>query len=81
MSAVTLYRREDCHLCDEAREVLEELRAEGSFELDEVDIESSDALFSAYLERIPVVEVDGVVVAELTPDRDELRVALGLGSP
>jgi hypothetical protein len=81
MSAVTLYRREDCHLCDEAREVLEELRTEGSFELDEVDIESSDALFRAYLERIPVVEVDGVVVAELTPDRDELRVALGLGRP
>ena len=81
MSAVTLYRREDCHLCEEAREVLEDLRAEGRFELHEVDIESSDALFRAYLERIPVVAVDGVVVAELTPDRDELRVALGLGSP
>jgi glutaredoxin len=78
---VTLYGRPDCHLCDEAREILHEMRVEGGFELREIDIESSDRLFKAYLERIPVVEVDGVVVGELEPDPGALRVALGLGGP
>jgi glutaredoxin len=71
---IVLYVRPDCHLCDEAREVLRDLRAEGlRFDLAEVDIDSDDALLRAYLERIPVVAVDGEVVSELVPDRAALR--------
>jgi glutaredoxin len=81
LRSVTLYGRPDCHLCDEAREILHEMGVEAGFELREIDIESSDRLFKAYLERIPVVEVDGVVVGELEPDPGALRVALGLGGP
>ena len=59
MSTVTLYARPGCHLCDDARAALERVREQTSFELVEIDIESDDALHRAYLERIPVVEVDG----------------------
>ena len=72
---VTLYGRPGCHLCDEAREQLLALTA-GRVELREVDIESDDRLLAAYLERIPVVEVDGREVSELVLDRDAVRLAL-----
>ena len=77
MPAVVLYGRPGCHLCDEARRVLLGLRSEGrEFDLEEVDIESDDDLLRRYLERIPVVTVDGRVVSELVPDRAALGASL-----
>ena len=59
MTRVTLYGRPGCHLCDDAREALERVRARAPFDLHEIDIERDDALHARYLERIPVVAVDG----------------------
>jgi glutaredoxin len=73
---VTLYGRPGCHLCDDARELLLRLRGEHRFELEERDIEADDALLRAYLERIPVVAIDGVEAFELFVDEAELRRAL-----
>jgi glutaredoxin len=56
---VTLYSRPGCHLCDDAREALERVQARAPFTLQEVDIETDDALHARYLERIPVVALDG----------------------
>ena len=76
-AVVRLYGRPDCHLCDEARAGLERLRAEGlGFELEEVDIESDERLLARYLERIPVVEVEGEVVSELRLDPEGVRARL-----
>ena len=73
MSArVTLYGRDGCHLCDDARVVLE-LVGEP---FDEVDIETDDALHRRLLERIPVVAVDGHERFEHYVDEDELRALL-----
>jgi glutaredoxin len=77
MSSVTLYARPGCHLCDEAREQIEALRAEGlDIQLDEVNIEEDERLHAAYLERIPVVSVEGAVVSELRLDPASLRASL-----
>jgi glutaredoxin len=74
---VRLYARPDCHLCDEARAGLERLRTEGlGFELEEVDIDGDDALHARFLERIPVVELDGELISELHLDADGLRARL-----
>jgi glutaredoxin len=74
---LTLYARPDCHLCDEARAALERLRADGlDFELDEIDIETDDGLHARFLERIPVVELQGEIVSELFLDVDGLRMRL-----
>lgn len=59
MVTVTLYGRPGCHLCDDARVVLERVRGEHPFALLEVDIDSDEDLFKRYLERIPVIAVDG----------------------
>jgi len=73
MREVVLYGRPGCHLCDEARELLERIRAELSFALVERDIESDDALFKAYLERIPVIVLDGEELFDFFVDEAELR--------
>ncbi len=74
---VVLYGRPDCHLCDEAREGLQALRADGvSFEVEEIDIDSDDGLLRRFLERIPVIELDGEIVSELFLDADGLRSRL-----
>jgi glutaredoxin len=76
-SRLVLYGRPDCHLCDEARSGLEKLRRDGlSFEVEEIDIESDDELLRRFVERIPVIEVDGEIVSELWLDADALRARL-----
>ena len=59
MRTVTLYSRPGCHLCDDARAALERVRASAPFALEEVDITTDDALHRRYLERIPVIALDG----------------------
>ncbi|MDQ2897750.1 MAG: glutaredoxin family protein [Actinomycetota bacterium] len=76
-STVVLYGRPGCHLCDDAREILLRVRAEHPFILQECDIEHDDALFTAYLERIPVVTIDGEEAFELFVDAVELADRLG----
>jgi glutaredoxin len=76
MTTVILYSRPDCHLCDEARAAILAMRDGLRFELQEIDIESDDQLLSRYLERIPVVAVDGEQVSELILDVDALRARL-----
>jgi glutaredoxin len=80
MKTVLLYGREGCCLCDEAREVLERARARHRFRLVERDIDQDEQLLRAYLERIPVVKIDGVEVFELTVDEAELERALTSGA-
>jgi len=64
-TAVVLFGRPGCHLCDEALEVLERVRADVPFALEKRDITTDDALHRAYLERIPVVTIDGEEAFEL----------------
>ncbi len=56
---MTLYGKPGCHLCDDAREVVERVRAEHPFELREVDVSLDPELNLVYGERIPVLELDG----------------------
>jgi hypothetical protein len=75
--SVVLYARPDCHLCDQASAGLERLRRDGlPFDLEEVNIESDDGLHARFLERIPVIELDGEIVSELWLDESELRSRL-----
>jgi glutaredoxin len=73
VTRVVLYARPGCHLCDDARAMLERARASLGFDLVERDIEDDDALLRRYLERIPVIEVDGDEAFELLVDEAELH--------
>jgi hypothetical protein len=69
---VRLYSRPGCHLCDEARDALQRVRARAPFALEEIDIEGDDALHARYLERIPVVALDGEELYEYFVDEAAL---------
>jgi len=76
VTELVLYGRAGCCLCDEAREVLERVRADHPFELVERDIDHDERLLRLYLERIPVVTLDGEELFELSADEAVLRARL-----
>ena len=57
---VALYGRPGCHLCEEALAVVDRVRARVPFALEQRNIEADDRWMVAYLERIPVVTIDGL---------------------
>jgi glutaredoxin len=77
VTTVELYGRPGCHLCDDARAQLLALRAELGFDLVERDIEADDDLHRRYLERIPVVVLDGEELFDFFVDERVLRERLG----
>ncbi|MFL5842786.1 MAG: glutaredoxin family protein [Thermoleophilaceae bacterium] len=81
MTRVTLYGKPGCHLCEEAKEVVDAVRAEHPFELEEVDITRDPELESRYRERIPVVAIDGQEALELVVERSELEERLASMAP
>jgi glutaredoxin len=78
---VELYGRPGCHLCDDARAAVLRVAERVPLELVEIDIESDDALFKRYLERIPVVTVGGEQLFEYFVDEDVLASALSSPHP
>ena len=57
MPAVTLYTRKNCHLCDDALDIL---RRHG-LEPEIVDIDQRPELLTEYNECVPVVMIDGKI--------------------
>ncbi len=70
---VVLYGREGCCLCEDALAVLERVGSRCQFTLQQRDIEADERLLAAYLERIPVVTIDGAEAFELFVDEAELE--------
>jgi glutaredoxin len=52
---VTFYTKAGCHLCDEARDMLDDIAAQATYELTEIDIRSDPQVFEQYRYRIPVI--------------------------
>lgn len=74
---VRVYGARGCHLCESARRVIERVREEIPFELEEIDITGDAELESRYRERIPVVEVGGEEAFTYFVHPDALRRRLG----
>ena len=70
--SLVLYGRPGCHLCDDARAVLQRI----GHPFDEVDVESDDELLARYLERIPVIALDGTELYDFFVDETDLRERL-----
>ena len=68
MRHVVLYSRPGCGLCDEARAVLLAERQRTPFALEEVNVETDDALELEYGIRIPVVLIDDEEFFEISVD-------------
>jgi predicted thioredoxin/glutaredoxin len=69
---VVLVTRQGCHLCDEALSALRALGVEPELR----DVDADDELCALYDWRVPVVLVDGRVVAEGRIEQAALRKVL-----
>jgi hypothetical protein len=73
---VTLLSRPGCHLCEEARAVIERVAADLGVSWSERDITQSEEDLKAYSEMIPVTLIDGVQHDYWRVSEDRLRAAL-----
>lgn len=78
---VTLYTKPGCHLCEDAEELLEELRCVYDVRVTAVDITSDLAIFERYKYEIPVVVVRGGTTVSGRIDLAQLRCALDAAEP
>lgn len=56
---VTLYTRNGCCLCEDAKRVLDAARRSAGFELDIVDIDTDSKLQHLYNDEVPVIAING----------------------
>ena len=76
MARVTLYSRPGCHLCDDAREVIERVCSDLGETYAEIDIDTSADFRERYGEEIPVTVVDGRQIGFWRIEEPRLRAAL-----
>jgi glutaredoxin len=75
-SRVTLYSRPGCHLCDDARVLIEQVCAELGESYDEVSIADDPDLERRFGHEVPVTFVDGKQHDYWRVDPTRLRTAL-----
>jgi hypothetical protein len=73
---ITLLTRPGCHLCDDARSVIERVAADLGVSWQERDITRSESDLRAYGDMIPVTLIDGVQHDFWRVSEQRLRTAL-----
>lgn len=74
---VTVYGKPDCCLCDQAKLVIERVRTEYPFQLEEVDITSDSELERKYRDRVPLIKIDDRLAFKYQVEEAELINRLG----
>jgi len=77
---ITLITKPGCHLCDEARDVIERVARDLHVQWVERSLLDDPALSAAYSEQIPVILVDGQQHDYWGVDESRLRAALASSS-
>jgi glutaredoxin len=70
---VTMYMRDGCHLCEEAKASMAPLLAEFGANLHEVDIDDDPILLARYTNEVPVIFVGSQFFAQHRLDLARLR--------
>ena len=60
---LTLFTKENCGLCEEAKDAIRLVQSEYEIQVNEIDIYSDDALLEEYQLMIPVIQINGETVA------------------
>ncbi len=56
---VTLYTRQGCHLCEDAKQVIDSLREVAEFRLKILDIDLDPELQARFTNEVPVIFING----------------------
>ena len=79
MSAkIKILSKQDCHLCDEAKETIQRVTKRLSIEVEVIDIEKDPELFNQYRNDIPVIFLNDRKVFKHRVDESKLKKLLGL---
>ena len=70
---IEMFSKPGCHLCDEAREVIEQARSHYPFEFRIINIENERKLEAVYGSEIPVVRINGNRAFKYRVDSQELE--------
>lgn len=76
MVLVELFSKEDCHLCQEARTLLEKVRREIPFDLMEEKLVPGHPLYERFHDKVPVVFINHEEVFHFRVDEHTLREKL-----
>jgi glutaredoxin len=58
-TALLLYTRKDCCLCEEMKSTLSRVAGRVAFALEEIDVDTSPALQEKYGDEVPVLFING----------------------
>jgi glutaredoxin len=70
---IDIYSRPGCHLCDEAKDVIDRVRERHAFAVRVINIEEDPELESVYGTEIPVVFINGNKAFKYRVDEGELE--------
>jgi glutaredoxin len=76
MIEVTIYSRSNCHLCEVALDVLEEMRGELDFQIVKILIDKDPVLEEKYGEQVPVILINGEPHDFFRVDPERFRLAI-----
>lgn len=79
MPGLTVYSRQNCHLCDELLDELAPL-VDGRLDLEVRDVDARDEWREAFGWRVPCVEYEDRVISEYHLDRDAISAILAAQS-
>jgi glutaredoxin len=68
---VTFYTRAGCHLCDDAKRVIEQARGRAAFDYEEFDIDTDAELRRLYNDEVPVIAINGAKAFKYKVDMKE----------
>jgi glutaredoxin len=71
-----IYSRPGCHLCEDAKAVLQRVGAEYGANVEEINIENDPQAFEKYRYEIPVVFLEDVKLFKFRVEEDLLLKAL-----
>jgi glutaredoxin len=73
---VIIYSRPDCHLCEQAKQVIQASGFDEEYTLEEINIESDPDLLQRYGYDIPVITINGVEAFRHQLTSDEFKIKL-----
>ncbi len=76
MTLVELFSKADCHLCDEARDILGRVQQTIPFKLREFKLMPGDPYYEEYRDMVPVVHINKVPAFKYRVSENLLKIKL-----
>ncbi len=72
MNKLILYTKPACHLCNEMKDEISNLKRIVNFDFEEVNIKQNELLYEKYKEKIPLLMMNGRMIAKYYIDKEKL---------